>query len=81
MNFTRLQDCLCAFLRRRIAAGEVTERQLARLTGVSQPHLHNVLKGKRAFSLSMADRILAHLRLDLLELLDPAELLQWRRRD
>jgi hypothetical protein len=35
--------------------------------------LHNVLKGKHIFSLATADKVLRHLRLDLLDLIDPKE--------
>jgi antitoxin component HigA of HigAB toxin-antitoxin module len=69
-NFGRLQTQLIQHLRKRIHSGEITERSLARLTGISQPHLHNVLKGKRLLSLEMADRILLHLQLDLKFLMD-----------
>jgi DNA-binding transcriptional regulator YdaS (Cro superfamily) len=30
-----------------IANGHLTERRLARLTGISQPHIHHILNGKR----------------------------------
>ena len=80
LNFRDLQERLRCHLRRRLAGGETTERGLARLTGVSQPHMHNVLKGKREFSPDMADRILLHLRMDLLELLEAGEILDWRRK-
>lgn len=69
-----------AHLRELVRSGEVTERGLARLTQVSQPHIHHVLKGKRALSPKTADQILLQLRLDLLDLLEPGELLEWRRR-
>jgi hypothetical protein len=42
--------------------------------------MHNVLKGKRFLSLEMADRVVAHLDLDLLDLIEPAEMLEWQRR-
>ncbi len=74
MNFHDLQQRLVEHLRQRIRSGEVTERGLARLARVSQPHFHNVLKGKRIFSIEMADEILRHLNIDLLDLLDTAEL-------
>ncbi|MGD0497729.1 MAG: helix-turn-helix transcriptional regulator [Bryobacteraceae bacterium] len=80
MNFRRFHDRLRANLRQRVRSGEITERGLARLTGVSQPHIHNVLKGKRLLSPEMADRVLDHLRMDLLDLLGPHELLEWRGR-
>ncbi len=80
LNFRDFQERLRVNLRLRVSAGEVTERGLARLTGVSQPHIHNVLKGKREFSPDMADRIMQSLRMDLLELLQAHEILDWRRR-
>jgi hypothetical protein len=38
-----------------VRSGAVSERGLARLAGISQPHMHNVLKGIRALSLESAD--------------------------
>jgi predicted transcriptional regulator len=81
MTFHELQRRLVAYLHERVRNGEVTERGLARLTGISQPHIHHVLKGKRTFSITTADQILRHLRLDVLDLLDPNDLLEWRHRD
>lgn len=79
-DFGELQRRLVTHLRERVRSGELTERGLARLTGVSQPHIHNVLKGKRMLSLNMTDAILHHLAVDLLDLIEPDELLGWRRR-
>ena len=51
MLFADVRNALTAVLRARVRNGELTERGLARLVGVSQPHIHNVLKGsKGAFS-------------------------------
>ena len=47
----------------RLSNGELSERRLARLTGISQPHVHNVLKGKRILSPRAADQILHRLEL------------------
>jgi hypothetical protein len=80
MTFQELQSRLVNHLRERVRSGELTERGLARLTGVSQPHIHNVLKGSKAFSVGAADLILFHLKLDVLDLLQPIELLEWQRR-
>jgi predicted transcriptional regulator len=74
MDFEQLHSRLVDHLQRRVRSGEITERGLSRLTGVSQPHIHNVLKGKRLFSLSKADGILRELHLDVLDLLEPQEL-------
>ena len=67
-------------LRERIRSGALTERGLARMAGISQPHVHNVLKGKRVFSIEAADAILRVLRLDLLDLLNPDEIANPDRR-
>jgi len=80
LNFSDFQRRLVVHLHTLVRSGEATERGLARLTGVSQPHMHNVLKGKRFLSLEMADRVVAHLDLDLLDLIEPAEMLEWQRR-
>ncbi|HTP33278.1 MAG TPA: hypothetical protein VMJ75_13960 [Candidatus Acidoferrales bacterium] len=68
MNYTDLMNCLLDELRHRVQTGESTERGLAQLAGLSQPHLHHVLKGKRHLSPAKADVILDHLGLDLLDL-------------
>jgi plasmid maintenance system antidote protein VapI len=80
MNFQELRERLVEHLRDRVRSGELTERGLARLSGISQPHIHNVLKGKRALSPEMSDAILHHLRMDLLDLVKPEDLLQWQGR-
>jgi antitoxin component HigA of HigAB toxin-antitoxin module len=80
VNFRELQRRLIAYLRTLIRSGDATERGLARMTGVSQPHMHNVLKGKRLLSLEMADQVLAQLHLDVLDFIEPGELMEWQRR-
>jgi hypothetical protein len=42
--------------------------------------MHNVLKGKRLLSMDMADQVLARLHLDLLDFIEPGELLERQRR-
>jgi transcriptional regulator with XRE-family HTH domain len=73
ITFAGLQTRLLRHLRDMIRKGEITERSLARITGISQPHLHNVLKGKRLLSTEKADQILSYLRLDLRSFLEPGE--------
>jgi transcriptional regulator with XRE-family HTH domain len=70
VTFELLQLNLIQHLRDRVHRGELTERSLARITGISQPHLHNALKGKRLLSLQKLDRILAYLELDLKDLIE-----------
>ena len=74
MFFQRLHARLVDHLRARVRRGELTERRLARLTGVSQPHLHNVLKGVRLLSAQMADQVLAELHLSALDLIAEGDL-------
>ena len=78
MTFKYLEHRFLCELRERVRSGVVTERGLARLAGVSQPHVHNVLKGKRFFSLEKADQVLRSLGLDLLDFIDPDE---WNQRN
>ena len=70
IDFEWLRLRLILNLRERVRSGEITERRLARLAGVSQPHLHNVLSGKRLLSIEMADQVLRRLDLELLDLFD-----------
>jgi len=80
MDFEELRERLVANLRERVRSGELTERGLARISGVSQPHIHNVLKGKRLLSPEMSDAILRNLRMDLLDLMRPEDLMEWRHK-
>jgi hypothetical protein len=80
LGFDRLQQRLIERVREQVRNGAVTERSLARRTHLSQPHLHNVLKGKRFLSLAATDTVLRELNLDVLDLLDPTDLREWHRR-
>lgn len=73
MDFRLLQNRLVYHLRERVRNGEISERALARISGVSQPHIHNVLKGPGLFSMDMADQILRRLRIDLAALMSETE--------
>jgi transcriptional regulator with XRE-family HTH domain len=64
---SRIVHCLGEMVRNR----ELTERALARATGLPQPLIHNVLKGKRELSVEMADVILGALNLDAHDLIEP----------
>ncbi len=69
-----LQQRLLEAIRKRLASGELTERSLARLAGISQAHMHNVLKGARGLSLAAADTIMRRLNLSVWDLLTREEL-------
>ena len=79
MDFRELEQQLILLLRDKVRSGEVTERALARIIGLSQPHIHNVLKGKRSLSLDTADAILHRLRVDLTELMGLEDLAGMRK--
>ncbi len=70
MMFEELIEIFLSNLRARVRNGEMTERRLARLIGVSQPHMHNVLKGVRTLTPQVSDRILMELKMSVLDLLD-----------
>jgi transcriptional regulator with XRE-family HTH domain len=74
MTFDDLRARLVENLRLRVRCGEATERGLARIVGMSQPHLHHVLKGKRLLSFERADEVLRRLNMDLLDLISDDEL-------
>ncbi len=75
LRFGLLHERLLQHIRDRIRAGYLTERHLSRLSGISQPHVNNVLKGVRRLSPAAADHLLEHLKIDLLDLVERAE---WR---
>ena len=58
----------------RIKNGEYTERGLARILGISQPQMHNVLKGARTLHADLADRLLSKLGISVLHLFEEGEL-------
>ena len=72
--FDVLQARLIQQVRLRINNGEFTERGLARLLGISQSQIHNVLKGARRLQMHLADRILMKLGLSAMDLLHEGEL-------
>lgn len=73
-GFERILQRLIGRLVRHLTNGEYTERGLARLLGISQPHLHHILAGKRALTPHVADGILATLGWSLGDLFSLEEL-------
>lgn len=73
-GFRQLHSRLVVTLREKIRSGELTERGTARLTGLSQPHIHNVLKEKRFLSMDAADTILLAVHLDTVDLIPAGDL-------
>jgi hypothetical protein len=64
-----LQRTLVDLVRDRVRTGQITERGLARLCGLSQPHVHNVLKRVRSFSDEAADQLMKALDIRVADLL------------
>ncbi len=71
----RLKD----YIKIRINSGEFTERGLARILQVSQPHLHNMLKGVRTMNIEFADKVLAKFQISIIDLIDQEEI--WKSFD
>jgi hypothetical protein len=67
--FQELQARLVGIARERVRAGELTERGLARMCGISQPQMHNALKNIRGLSTGSADRLMRALDLHVSDLL------------
>jgi hypothetical protein len=74
INFDELSVRLRLYIQRRIHSGEHTERSLARILRISQPHLHNMLKGVRRFSPEFADRAMLKFQLSVLDLISEEEI-------
>jgi hypothetical protein len=71
MFISDLLDRVVGLARETVHSGEVSERALARRAGLSQPHLHNVLKGIRALSPGAADQLMRALDIAVPQLLLP----------
>ena len=80
LDFEELHRRLVAYLVEIVRNGSMTERRLARITGLSQPHIHHVLKGKRMFSMTSANQVLRALHNDLLDYLEPEDIKEWKHR-
>ena len=76
MRLRDLQDRLRAHIRARISRRELTGSGLSRLAGFQQGHLSNFLNSRRGLSLESMDRLLETLHLEVLDLVDPAEIQQ-----
>jgi predicted XRE-type DNA-binding protein len=69
MTFQDLHQRLVDHLNWCVQTGQITERGVAKKAGISQPHIHNVLKGKRLLSWVSADALLEVVEINLLDLL------------
>lgn len=69
MEIEDLFEAIRSELRKMVRNGQTTERGLARRAGVSQSHVHNVLKGTRLLTPSVADRLLGAMDISLLDVM------------
>jgi len=69
-----LCDRLMENLKAGVASGSLTVRRLARQIGVSQPHMQNIMSGKRTLTMQMADRLLQYQQRTVLDLANASEL-------
>lgn len=67
-------------LRTSVASGSLTVRRLAKEIGVSQPHMQNIINGRRALTIGMADRLLEFQQRSALDLATAAEIGEALRR-
>jgi transcriptional regulator with XRE-family HTH domain len=77
-----MQDLLSALksnLNGRIRNGELTERNLAKRIGMSQAHVHNVLKGARILTAEVADLLMLELNISVGDLVTGDELAARRK--
>lgn len=77
-----MNDLLAALksnLNGRIRNGELTERNLARRIGMSQAHVHNVLKGARILTAEVADLLMLELNLTVGDLVTGEDLATGRK--
>ena len=63
--------------RARIRAGEITERRLAEIMYWSQPHISNVLAGKRQPTAQLLDSLVLTLKLEPIDLYGADQLVEW----
>jgi transcriptional regulator with XRE-family HTH domain len=73
-SFVALQSRLIKIANLRIENGDFTERGLARILGISQSHIHNVLKGARKLKPELADHLMSRLDISVLDLIESGEL-------
>ena len=77
MKLALMKNRLLDNVRLKLRNGENTERGLALRVGLSQSHMHNVLKGERELTVDVADRILDELGMSALDLVERSELVAY----
>ena len=75
-----MQNRLVVRMRQHVQNGDFTERGFARSLGISQVHIHNVLKGTRSLSINYIDLILKRLGLTIFDICTADELRRYLAR-
>jgi predicted XRE-type DNA-binding protein len=73
-TFALLRQRLVDAVNTRVNNGEFSERALARILGISQPQMNNVLKGARKLTPETADIIFERLNMSVLDLLTASDI-------
>jgi transcriptional regulator with XRE-family HTH domain len=68
IQFHTLQENLIGALRERVRSGILTENALAEAASISQPHINNILRGRRSLTPRIGDKLLDVLGLSALDL-------------
>lgn len=74
ISFLTLRSQFLEEVRRRIRNGQWTERRLAVTIGISQPHLHHILRELRTATPKISDALLEALNFSLLDCLPAPEI-------
>jgi plasmid maintenance system antidote protein VapI len=74
LSLDALLSRLTSELARLLTSGSTTERKLASQLGISQPHLHNILSGKRKLTSAIADQVFERMSWNLLDLFEARDL-------
>lgn len=74
ISVEELQGRVLAYARQAVLRGAISENRLAQLIGLSQPHLHHILKGKRTARPEHCDAIARALAITALDLYTLEEL-------
>lgn len=57
-------------MEKRIVEGSFSESGMARILGISQCHMNNLIKRRKHLTTTVADKIILRLRLNVLELIE-----------
>ncbi|MFB9641483.1 helix-turn-helix domain-containing protein [Agromyces lapidis] len=73
-----LSDAVATIVRNYTEETYVSQSELARRSGISQPHISNVFNGKTVFTLDQLDRVCDALGLQLISVIHEADVITRR---